>query len=247
MNIVALSAVGRQDVRDLWHACFKKFWQDCSWPIVVAERGEKDGYCRWLHTIAKTIGSEYILMTLDDHCINRPVGELRLQQIYEYCKSNAIDVAHLYLPHYKPTLPCSFSGFGEYDLEDPLYKRTLLDPAIWKVPTLLAYLEKIIPRMREEQDCGWVGAYNFELLSSHESRGSKIIGRTDLHLPGDTANASWFSIMDAVRQGQWFGPAISELALSGVVCDTGSRPFYSVGSDPYMASWRKAKDRGLLF
>ena len=161
---------------DLWYPyfeLFKKFWGNCPYPIYLntetkeyktqglsihvihAEEGKTDWSSRLIHTINKS-DSEFILLTLDDHFLLRPVDEKAFCNLVSYMDAHPQIACMSFLTKSRKKQKLLHGRWIKIGKSELL--RVTASTALWRKERLLSLL------------CAGESAWEFEGGASNRSR-----------------------------------------------------------------------------
>lgn len=213
-RILVVSCGKRRPIQELWAACQKAHWPDCTFPIDILSPANDVGWnanlLRWLETAT----SDLVLLLLDDHFIaESPAGQYtsNITAVIELLAERK-DIGMIKLQAgnaHPPEIPFpAWPRLREYDRAHHPFKRTNLVPTVFRTEWLKRLTAAVLDQCREGQDVGRLGAIHFEVFGTDitESRTrwpEKMLG---IHRPAPdySMDGSLLTCMDsdAVREGR---------------------------------------------
>lgn len=234
-EIVLLSAPGREDVAELHLAVHRLVWRECPWEIRVDAGDTRSGWTKRLLATLERTEREVLFLNLDDYPPCRPPDTETILRAASFLEKHP-RFASIYLDRsgYRPERACELAGFGLYDSSEPIYKRTQLLPVLARVEAWKEMTKQALSALSEEQDVGWVGAYNFELFSARPSLSFEIAA------PLAGLRQGPFALVDLTLQDLWTPWAGPYLEGLGLTLPASPRKRFS-GESPYMDQWMAAR------
>lgn len=195
------------DILDGFAACWKKYWPDCPFPVVLSTESvpeklntefftecyaEKKDWSERLLTACQKIDSPYILWILDDYFVNRTIDTSLMNEIVDFVKEEDLGLFRMIpspVPQVKWSKVCAGKIVcGEYQ-KGQAY-RISTQVAIWKKDFLVRLLKDLGPcdPWRFERYGSFLSAqYAESCLGTYE----KVFPYTEVLCGGRWINEGW--------------------------------------------------------
>jgi hypothetical protein len=195
---------------DVWGPaleCLKRNWPDCPWPIfTTSERqpwgerpvmvGENRGWCRNFETALDQVDSEFTLLIIDDHLIDKPVNTAACIYSLDFLRENPVVCSVLLGPGGQDLIPAEETPM--YWLTRETNYRISCSPTLWRTSYLR---ERLAPHGT---------AWDFELRGTPESVDAALAA-FDVE-----KNRPIKCIYSAITRGEWERGALQWLHSQGI-------------------------------
>ena len=226
LKILVMSCDKYEDCWAPYLECLHKFWEDCPYAAVLCtEHLESNLFSKtilcdgmWskrVLTACDQLESEFVLFTLDDFWLSRPVNTKRFDACMKLmCEIE--DVGVVYLDAQSSKTYSDYYGFQDIPFGTPY--RVSAGPAIWRV----SFLKSIL----KEEESAW----DFERIGSFREEGSRK------HAV-QTEDRIWARVctMGAIERGRWERSLTDFVQQNHISADLSGRQVKSKADD-----WQKA-------
>ena len=235
--ILVLSCPEREDVVPGYLRSRELYWPRPPGPVEILSDDTSRGWNARLQRRLASWNTEFLILQLDDFYYGRPVdGQAISRAIEAMANDRSIGIVQLVGGVY-PEIEYPLSGFRRYDKKDRLYKRTQLTPTLVRTSLFVPMLARVVQRLSKEDDRGWIGAYNYELVAGSESVAFEALGTTE---PPDR----WpIFTVNVLQQDRYTSQGIALLRHLGLPVDTARRGIFDPeGPQPYVEAWRASRE-----
>ena len=236
MRICLLSCGGREDVIAFWHMTIDRFWPDCPWPIDVLDSPTMSGWTKRFLAYLEQLDDRVVMPWLDDQFACEPIGSERLKAPHDYLLSDTEMVGIFVSRVPEPRDDSALSGYGIYPYLEPTYHMSQIAPSFWKRARLVEICEGVLRQLRDVQDAGWPGAYNWELAAP------RVINAEGWHIAGPLrSKTAPIKVINGVAQNRWTPLALRLASRLSIELDLSRGVYAGIENDSYVDDWRLAR------
>ncbi len=223
LTILVVSYDGYSDMWPGFFACFRKYWPDCPYELVLANNqkqcpdpdvrvvncGETAQWSTRTRTALEQIRTKYVCFLLEDFFLSGQVSTAYMEQALELMRTEKIDYYKL----------LSFSR-----INTPSYEK---NPALRIIPADLPYGVSLLAAIWEREHFLSLigdGDYNPWLFEARRIEEAKLAPRNNDTMVGVFDPANPLHICHMAVQGKYLPDAVRKMRGLGVDVDTRSRP-----------------------
>lgn len=210
-RLVVVSCPRRRPIQEIWRKVQSENWSDCPFSIDILSPNPDIGWNANLIRHLETLSEEFILLLLDDNFMVAGPWTDNMNAVLDLLVASP-DIAMVKLQAggaHGPEIPfVPWDRIREYDREHHPFKRTNLNPAMYRRQWLLKLSKAVLEACGPERDIGRNGALEFEVTGTFLTADDKVFPERMLgiHRPGvdgSGGNSLLECIAnDAVREGR---------------------------------------------